>query len=84
VILAAPNRGEFLEGVEIAVLTLRVLAGDVAAAAELDTRRATALDEARHLPTNPMRGEGDVWGVHKRRLAAHPLATPRPSASCSN
>jgi len=69
-VLAAPNRGEFLESLEIAVLALQANAGDSAAAAELARRRRAAVAEAEALPPSPVRGEGDAWGLHRRRLAA--------------
>jgi hypothetical protein len=70
VVLAAPNRGEFLEGLEIAVLALQANAGDASAADELAARRDAAVSQAAALPPSPIRGQGDVWGVHRRRLAA--------------
>ena len=69
-VLTAPSRGEFLEGLDIAVLTLQAIAGDTAARTELDTHRDKALQDAAALPPSPMRGQGDVWATHKRRLAA--------------
>jgi hypothetical protein len=69
-VLAAPTRGEFLEGLDIAVLALRVISGDSASVADLDTYRRDALEQAYDLPTSPLRGQGDVWATHKRRLAA--------------
>ena len=69
-VLAAPSRGEFLEGLDIAVLTLQATAGDTTARTELDTHRDMALQDAAALPPSPMRGEGDVWAMHKRRLSA--------------
>jgi hypothetical protein len=69
-VLAAPTRGEFLEGLEIAVSALQAVAGDEAAHAEIETRRQLAVEEADALPTSPLRGEGDVWATHKRRMAA--------------
>jgi hypothetical protein len=70
VVLAAPNRGEFLEGLEIVVMALQANAGDAAAAHELAARRDAAVQQADALPPSPVRGQGDVWGVHRRRLAA--------------
>jgi hypothetical protein len=70
VVLAAPNRGEFLEGLEIAVLALQANAGDGAAAEALAARRDAAVSQAAALPPSPIRGQGDVWGVHRRRLAS--------------
>lgn len=70
VVLAAPNRGEFLEGLEIAVLALQASAGDGAAAQELAARSAEAVRQAEALPPSPVRGQGDVWALHRRRLAA--------------
>jgi len=70
VVLAAPNRGEFLEGLEIAVLALQANAGDPVAADELTARRDAAVAQADALPSSPVRGQGDVWAVHRRRLAA--------------
>jgi hypothetical protein len=70
VVLAAPNRGEFLEGLEIAVLALQASAGDGAAAQELAARSAEAVEQAQALPPSPVRGQGDVWALHRRRLAA--------------
>lgn len=69
VVLAAPNRGEYLENLEIAVLALQANAGDSTAEEELARRRDTAVDQAEALPPSPVRGEGDVWGLHRRRLA---------------
>jgi len=69
-VLAAPTRGEFLEGLEIAVLALQALAGDKAAAAELEARRRQAVEDVAALPTSPLRGQGDVWATHKRRMVA--------------
>jgi hypothetical protein len=69
-VLAAPNRGEFLEGLEIAVLALQANAGDAAAVEELAARRDAAVEQAEALPPSPVRGQGDVWAVHRRRLAA--------------
>jgi hypothetical protein len=69
-VLAAPNRGEFLEGLEIAVLALQAKTGDAAATQELTARRNAAVQQASALPVVPIRGQGDVWGVHRRRLAA--------------
>ena len=68
-VLAAPNRGEYLENLEIAVLALQANAGDSAAKEELARRRDAAVDQAEALPPSPVRGEGDVWGLHRRRLA---------------
>ena len=70
VVLAAPNRGEFLESLEIAVLALQANAGDGAAAAELARRRDDAVHQAEAFPPSPVRGEADAWGLHRRRLAA--------------
>ena len=70
VVLSAPNRGEFLEGLEIAVLALQANAGDGAVGEALAERRDTAVSQAATLPPSPIRGEGDVWGTHRRRLAA--------------
>jgi hypothetical protein len=70
VVLAAPNRGEFLEGLEIAVLALQANAGDGAATEALATRRDAAVSQAAALPPSPIRGQGDVWGEHRRRLAS--------------
>lgn len=69
-VLAAPNRGEFVEGLEIAVLTLQALAADPAAVEEVVARRDAAVQLANALPPSPTRGRGDIWGVHRRRLAA--------------
>jgi hypothetical protein len=69
-VLASPNRGEFLEGLEISVLALQARAGDAAALQELTGWRGTAAARASQLPASPTRGQGDVWGVHRRRLAA--------------
>jgi hypothetical protein len=69
VVLAAPNRGEFLESLDIAVLALQANAGDSAAKEELARRRHAAVDKAAALPVSPVRGEGDVWGLHRRQLA---------------
>ncbi len=69
-VLAAPNRGEFLEGLEIAVLALQANAGDGAATEALAARRDAAVSQAAALPPSPIRGQGDVWGAHRRRLAA--------------
>ena len=67
----APNRGEFAEGLVLAVLAVRARAGDVAARAELDLRRVQALAAVRALRAGETRrGAGDTWGSHKRRLAA--------------
>jgi hypothetical protein len=70
VVLAAPNRGEFLEGLEIAVLALQARAGDGDVAVELVNRASDAVAAASALPDSPLRGQGDVWGTHRRRLAA--------------
>jgi serine/threonine-protein kinase len=69
VVLAAPNRGEFLESLEIAVLALQANAGDGAAEEELTGRRDTAVHQVEAFPPSPVRGEADVWGLHRRRLA---------------
>lgn len=69
-VLAAPTRGEFLEGLDIAVLALQAIAGDAAARTELDTHRDKALEQAAGLPPSPIRGQGDAWATHRRRLAA--------------
>jgi hypothetical protein len=69
-VLAAPNRGEFLEGLEIAVCALQARVGDASALGELTKRRDDAVKEAGALPRIPIRGQGDVWGVQRRRLAA--------------
>lgn len=69
VVLAAPNRGEYLESLEIAVLALQANAGDSAAKEELARRRDAAVDRAKAPPPSPVRGEGDAWGLHRRRLA---------------
>jgi hypothetical protein len=70
VVLAAPNRGEFLESLEIAVLALQAYANDNAAVEELAARRNAAVAQAEALPPVPTRGTGDAWGMHRRRLAA--------------
>src|ERR687897_44757 len=67
---AAPNRGEFLEGLEIAVLALQANVGDVAAGNALAARRDAAVLQAAELHPSPIRGQGDAWGMHRRRLAA--------------
>ena len=69
VVLAAPNRGEYLENLEIAVLALQASVGDSTAEEELARRRDAAVDQAEELPSSPVRGEGDVWGLHRRQLA---------------
>jgi serine/threonine-protein kinase len=69
VVLAAPNRGEFLESLVIAVLALQADAGDSEAKEELARHRDAAVDQALALPPSPVRGEGDAWGLHRRRLA---------------
>jgi hypothetical protein len=84
VVLAAPNRGEFLEGLEIAVLVLQANAGDSAAAQEFDARRADAARQAAALPPSPLRGQGDVWALHRRRLAAFAEASSRFPAAAPN
>jgi hypothetical protein len=70
VVLDAPNRGEFLEGLEISVLALQAQAGDGTAADELRARCDAEVALVSALPPSPVRGQGDVWAVHRRRLAA--------------
>ncbi|MGW3352854.1 hypothetical protein ACWDA3_57000 [Nonomuraea rubra] len=70
VVLAAPTRGEYLEGLEIAVLALLARSGDAAGRNALDRHVEKAQFEAEGLPEAPGRGEGDVWSLLRRRLAA--------------
>ena len=79
VALMGPARGEFLEGLEIALLTQKARTGDRAASAALDQRREAALEASEALPPGagtasarptPLEREGDVWAIHRRRLAA--------------
>lgn len=74
--LLAPVRGEFLEGVEIAALSLEARTGSATAAAAFDERRTTALALAAKLPKGSgtrapgPRRVGDLWALHRRRLTA--------------
>jgi hypothetical protein len=74
--LLAPVRGEFLEGVEIAALSLEARTGSATAAATFDERRAKALRKAAKLPkgsgtrSSGKRRVGDLWALHRRRLTA--------------
>jgi len=52
------------------VLALQANAGDGTVADELAARRDAAVAQAAALPPSPVRGQGDVWAVHRRRLAA--------------
>jgi hypothetical protein len=70
VVLSAPDRGEFVAGLGIAVLARLAIAGDPAARRELDDCRDQALTEQQGLPSVPVRGRGDTWGTIRRRLAA--------------
>ena len=70
VVLSAPDRGEFVAGLGIAVLARLAVGGDDAARRELDDQRDQALTEHQHLPSVPVRGRGDTWGTIRRRLAA--------------
>jgi hypothetical protein len=89
--LLAPVRGEFLEGIEIAALSLEARSGSATAPAALDARRAKALKRAAKLPkgsgtrSSGRRRAGDLWALHRRRLTAHAeacahLADERPAA----
>jgi hypothetical protein len=66
----APIRGEFQEALELAALGQRALLADASALAALDERADAALKATEDLRIPNRRGEGDVWGTHKRRLAA--------------
>jgi hypothetical protein len=66
----APIRGEFQEALELAALGQRALLGDSSALAALDERTDAALKATEGMHTANIRGKGDVWGTHKRRLAA--------------
>jgi hypothetical protein len=72
--LLAPVRGSFFEAVAIACRTQQAIGGDVAAVAVLDKLHGETLAEARALPaatrTGGRRDRGDLWGTHRRRLAA--------------
>jgi hypothetical protein len=74
--LLAPVRGEFLEGVEIAELSLEARTGNATAAAAFDERRTTALADAARLPKGSgtrapgQQRVGDLWALHRRRLTA--------------
>jgi hypothetical protein len=68
---------EFLHGIELATLAALARAGDRQAEAGLSRRREAAIAAARGLPPEPRRGEGDVWGTHRRRLIAHAEAAAR-------
>jgi len=70
VVLSAPDRGEFVAGLGIAVLARLAIAGDPTARRELDDCRDQALTEQQDLPSVPVRGRGDTWGTIRRRLAA--------------
>ncbi|MBI3967283.1 MAG: hypothetical protein HY329_16735 [Chloroflexi bacterium] len=66
----APIRGEFQEALELAALGQRALLADTDALAALDGRADAALEATEGLRTGEKGGQGDVWGTHKRRLAA--------------
>jgi hypothetical protein len=66
----APIRGDFQEGLELAALGQQGLLADASALAALDERADDALKATENLRTANTRGQGDVWGIHKRRLAA--------------
>jgi hypothetical protein len=66
----APIRGEFQEALELAALGQLAVLADGTALATLDQRADTALNATDGLRTANKRGQGDVWGTHKRRLAA--------------
>ena len=68
---------EFFDSIESAALAALAGAGDRQAETELSRRREAALAAARSLPPEPVRGEGDVWGTHRRRLIAHAEAAAR-------
>jgi hypothetical protein len=85
VVLAAPNRGEFLEGLEIAVLALQANAGDPDAIDELAARRDTAVEQAEARPPSPVRGKGMCgrcigggWRPWPRHTASSPPAPLTP------
>lgn len=76
----SPSQGEFPEALEIASLTGRARLGDrdaiadLAARAEAAKAAATTLPEGvgtgRPMPSGASRDQSDLWGVHRRRLAA--------------
>jgi serine/threonine-protein kinase len=68
---------EFLHGIELAALAALARAGDGYAEADLSRQREAALAAAHGLPPKPGRGEGDVWGTHRRQLIAHAEAAAR-------
>ena len=68
---------EFLHSIEFAALAALARAGDRQAETDLSRRREAALAAARSLPPEPGRSEGDVWGMHRRRLIAHAEAAAR-------
>ncbi len=74
----APNRGEFREGLELAVRGLQTFAGEPGAMETLERRRADAVSASEaavqapsmNLVGDPARERGDTWGTNRRRLAA--------------
>ncbi|MEA2583625.1 MAG: hypothetical protein QOF33_1710 [Thermomicrobiales bacterium] len=68
----SPNRGGYHGALGYAIRALRVEAGVPGALDELDSQRMDAITEAQQLPppSPSIRGQGDTWGLHRRRLAA--------------
>jgi hypothetical protein len=68
----APNRGDFREGLGLAVLAQQVRAGAPGADARLEARRLDVIQEVDNVMSSSprARGRGDTWGTHRRRLGA--------------
>ena len=70
---AFAGRGrEFGGAAPIALATLRARQGGAAERLALDAQQAAALAATEGL--NPLRGQGDAWGDHRRTLAAYAVA----------
>jgi hypothetical protein len=77
----APNRGEFRENLGLMTLALRTLAGETGIREQLERNHAEALEAVSAMPTIDagagQRGQGDTWGIHRRRLGAFAEAFAR-------
>jgi hypothetical protein len=70
----APNRGEFRESLGLTTLALRTLTGEIGAHEQLERNRTQAVEAVNAMPAVDagagQRGQGDTWGIHRRRLGA--------------
>jgi hypothetical protein len=70
----APNRGEFRECLGLTTLALRARAGEAGAHERLDQSHAQEVALVSEMPAiyagASQRGQGDTWGIHRRRLSA--------------